>query len=197
MLYGLNDNQEKILAEPSKVGFCPVCHSELIPKCGQIKIWHWAHKVKKDWCYYEPETQWHLHWKSLAPKERCEVRISKNGRYKIADCVLKSGKVVEFQHSFISPEEIQERENFYGNMMWIFNCIEPFNEERIDLRHKGKYVTFRWKHPKKHIAYCNKPTYLDLGDSSLRLKKMSTDCPVGGWGYLGNCQKLVEFIQTH
>lgn len=36
-------------------GLCPICDSELVAKCGEVKINHWAHKGKRMcdpwWCY--------------------------------------------------------------------------------------------------------------------------------------------------
>jgi len=47
MKYAILDGN-KAEAKPGLKGQCPSCGSELIPRCGNIKIHHWAHKsVKK------------------------------------------------------------------------------------------------------------------------------------------------------
>lgn len=201
MLYAINDKSIRKKASPKTNAKCPGCGGAVISKCGNINIWHWAHKAKETDCNYKPETDWHLGWKSHFPKERCEVRFNFHSEYKIADAVLKSGLVVEFQHSPISTEEIEYREFFYDNMMWVFDCREAFINKRIDLRiRKGKasttYTTFRWKHAKKSISACEKPVYLDLGDNILQLKTMYKKSPVGGWGYLMPKESLIDKFKT-
>ena len=41
-------------------GFCLRCGSELIAKCGEVRINHWAHKGTRN-CdpWWENETNWH------------------------------------------------------------------------------------------------------------------------------------------
>ncbi|MBK9982077.1 MAG: hypothetical protein IPP15_06550 [Saprospiraceae bacterium] len=56
-----------IRAEAAKgvKGICPSCESELIPKCGEHRINHWAHKGTRTCdAWWEPETEWHRSWKS-------------------------------------------------------------------------------------------------------------------------------------
>jgi len=159
MMYGIDSNTgEKIRAKHNKKAVCPICGEELIPKCGRIKVWHWAHKKGTD-CdeWYEPETDWHRFWKSLVPKEWCEQVIKKNGEIHRADILTPTGLVIELQHSPISPDEIEEREEFYENMIWLFDCRGKTFE-----KWGGSWC--KMKYPKKHIAYCNKPTYLQYNE---------------------------------
>jgi hypothetical protein len=51
------------------------------------------------------------------------------------------GRVIEFQASPISPEEIRERENFYGSMVWILRG-EDF-EDWFDIRESSRYAKRR------------------------------------------------------
>lgn len=79
MRFALKDN-ERILSSPLiKDAICPLCKKDVIAKCGNIKVWHWAHKNNKD-CdsWSDGETEWHLNWKSNFPKECQEVIIEKN-----------------------------------------------------------------------------------------------------------------------
>lgn len=180
MLYAESATGGKVRAFPGRVAFCPCCDELLIPKCGEIKVWHWSHKGHAD-CdpWYESETPWHWDWKQLAPPERCEIPF--NGHR--ADIVGKDGVVIELQHTSISPSEIREREQFYGAMMWLFDATGC--RDRIDFRDRGNYYTFRWRWPRLHIAYTTCPTFLDLGDGWLfDLRKMYPNTPCGGWGYL-------------
>lgn len=97
---------------------CSGCGDDVIAKCGEIKIWHWAHVNKECDSWYEPESAWHIGWKSLAPPDNQEVVIGPHR----ADIRTSKGTVIELQHSPISPEEIREREQFYGDMIWIFDA---------------------------------------------------------------------------
>lgn len=117
MIWALKEN-EIIKATPKNKALCPSCNSELISKCGIIKIWHWAHKSEKD-CddFSEPESEWHLNWKNKFPKEWQEVSIE-NHR---ADIQTKSRLVIELQNSPLSSEDIIKREKFYREMVWILN----------------------------------------------------------------------------
>lgn len=115
-------NGKKVEATPGARGVCRICGSELIAKCGEYKVWHWAHKAITD-CdsWHEPETWWHRNWKNCFPIEWQEVfhTDSSTSEKHIADIKTPFGRVIEFQHSPIKPEERVARENFYKKMFWI------------------------------------------------------------------------------
>lgn len=190
MLYANDFYKNKILAKPKIKGLCPFCNEELISRCGEINIWHWSHKSIIDcdsWAY--GETEWHLKWKSLVKPEFCEVGI-KNHR---ADIIGNDEKIIELQNSPITPKEIKEREEFYNNMIWLINVPRALEiiynsfyiSEKIILRKKDNYWTFRWKNPKKSFWKCIKPLFFDLGDENiLCVKKLYNNIPCNGWGYL-------------
>jgi hypothetical protein len=198
MLYAIKNNK-KIQATPQDRAFCPFCKNEVIAKCGQINVWHWAHKtIINTTCdgWKVSESDWHLMWKSLFPPECVEIPIIKGREKHIADVRLNTGRVIEFQSSSLSPEGIWEREAFYGDIFWIFNVIEAYNEYRIDLRNKGKHHSFRWKHAQKSIAYAEKPVFLDFGDGLLlHLQKMYIGPPCGGWGYIKKKKLFLKFLR--
>jgi len=170
MLYALDSEGQKIKALPKSTGLCPDCGDSLIAKCGDIVMWHWAHKSGGD-CevWSEPEGQWHLWWKSLWPKEYVEVPIVKNGKRHRADIKTDRGLVIELQHSSISTDEIRERERFYDNMVWIFDQIDASTLGSISFternsKNMGTYFYINWKHPRKTMKYLTKKTYLDICD---------------------------------
>lgn len=215
MLYALRD-EVKTLATPGDRANCPACSGEVIAKCGDINIWHWAHKDTVD-CdtWHEPETKWHLAWKSMFPSSWAEVPVIKYGKKHIADIIRPDGLVIEFQHSPISPDQIRSREIFYQNMIWVFDiqeCAEQhpsggcvwtgdhlhhFTEARFEVRRNinKNYWTFRWKHPRKHVACTTSDCYLDIGNGLFQLKKMYIDePPYGGWGYKVN---MIDFLARY
>ena len=108
-------------AQPGPSGECPMCGATTIAKCGEKNIWHWAHKGKRS-CdhWWENETPWHRNWKNHFPVEWQEVvRWAGDGEKHIADVKTDQDWVIEFQHSYIKPDERRSREAFYGNMVWI------------------------------------------------------------------------------
>jgi competence protein CoiA len=118
------------LATPGAVGACPSCGARLIAKCGKVYAWHWAHEACDCDPWSEPEGRWHRGWKQLFPAEWREVVI----RDHRADLRVPGG-VIELQHSSISAGEIEERERFYGRMVWVVNAeewnLEPHHEWRL------------------------------------------------------------------
>ncbi len=114
-------NDELQEARPGLSGKCNLCGHPAISKCGDVKIWHWAHSGRR-MCdpWWEKETEWHRAWKGQFPKEYQEIiHFAENGEKHIADVKIDQGYVIEFQHSRIEPEEQQAREYFYKKMTWI------------------------------------------------------------------------------
>ena len=124
MRFALVDN---IKSEAIKglIGLCPSCGSELVAKCGEQKINHWAHK-KTRICdsWWEPETEWHRYWKNNYEIEWQEAIFTdeETGEKHIADVHTAHNLVIEFQHSFLKPGERISREKFYKNMVWVIDC---------------------------------------------------------------------------
>ena len=123
---------------------CPFCGEDVIPKCGDIKMHHWAHKSKEN-CdlWREHETEWHRQWKNSFPDE-CQEFILYDDITKekhVAD-VRINNLVLEFQHSSISETEQISREKFYKNMFWIIDARKYYENFKTNLRilnHSEKY----------------------------------------------------------
>lgn len=115
-------NGQKTEPRPKLKATCPNCGGEMIARCGRVKVWHWAHKGNPP-CdqWWENETEWHREWKNHFPTEwqECGLRNRVTGEKHIADVRAKSGLVIEFQHSFIKPDEQEAREDFYKKMVWV------------------------------------------------------------------------------
>ena len=113
-------NGERIEAKKGAKGECPCCGSELIAKCGEVYIHHWAHKKKCDDHWWENETEWHRNWKNQLPKEWQEIiHRDESGEKHIADVKASEDWVIEFQHSRLEPEERNSRDNFYTKLIWV------------------------------------------------------------------------------
>lgn len=177
MIYGLRSG-ERALASPGERASCPTCSGDLVAKCGKIVAWHWAHEAKDCDPWSEGESAWHLDWKELAPPERREVV---RGPHR-ADLVGPGGGVIELQHSSISVDEIEERERFYGKMVWVFDA-SGF-ARNMHFRARAEYVSFRWLWPRKSLLAVTRPIFFDFGNGHLlEVRKLGDDVPLGGWGY--------------
>ncbi|MBK9480365.1 MAG: hypothetical protein IPN99_16255 [Bacteroidetes bacterium] len=126
MNYALVDNI-KVEPTPKQKAKCICCGKDVISRCGELKIWHWAHTVNEN-CdsWYEQETQWHRDWKKIFGKNNSEVIFNRNNKKHIADIFTFGKIVIELQNSPISTFTIKEREKFYGEkMLWLINS-DPF-----------------------------------------------------------------------
>ncbi len=109
---------------PGLRGTCPSCGAEMIPKCGDLRVHHWAHHgIRSCDPWWEPETLWHRDWKNHFPIDWQEIaRTAPSGEKHIADVLTAHGLTIEFQHSYLQPAERAAREAFYGNMFWVVDC---------------------------------------------------------------------------
>ncbi len=202
MLYAIDTKtQQKISPEPGLMAVCSYCESSVIAKCGSINRWHWAHKSLNDCDIWgEGETDWHLEWKSQFDKNQVEVNIEKCNSLHRADVILNDGTILELQHSFITPETILERESFYGSMIWVFDlsdCITE-KENRFHVEEKenayGKYYSFNWLYPKKHVFYVKQRKAFDLGNGKIFIVKEHYK-PKYGWGDVWEKQQFIDWLK--
>ncbi len=115
---------DRRLASPGLVGVCPSCEVAVIPKCGPIRVHHWAHRGDRD-CdhWWEPRTEWHVRWQDQFPAVWQEViRYGPSGEKHIADVHTPNGLTIEFQYSHMRAEERAAREAFYSNLIWVVAC---------------------------------------------------------------------------
>lgn len=141
----------RVEASKGAKGFCQSCGAEMIAKCGEFKINHWAHKkIHQCDTWWETETEWHREWKGNFPIEWQEVIQfdSFTNEKHIADVRTDKGLVIEFQHSHINPIERRQREDFYKNMIWIVDGtrlqrdIPRFIKAQKDFVHMDKHKIF-------------------------------------------------------
>jgi hypothetical protein len=151
MKYALVEGHKRE-AEPRFTGECKDCGSRMIAKCGERRIWHWAHRGKQH-CdhWWEPETEWHRAWKNKFPAEWQEIsHRADDGERHIADVKTAQSLVIEFQHSYLNPDERRSREAFYKPMFWVVNGLrrkrdkQSFYETlRVAPRVNIELLTFR------------------------------------------------------
>lgn len=155
MKFALIDSERRE-PQPTLAGQCPACSDPVLAKCGTQRVWHWAHKGRLN-CdpWWEPETEWHRHWKNLFPISWQEtvMRSEATGERHIADIRTPAGLVMEFQHSAISAAERVSRERFYLNMLWVVDCTRLKSDgPRID----GNLPNWR-RMPEGNVETINRP----------------------------------------
>ena len=77
--------------------------------------------LKKEYC--RKETAWHRDWKLAFPPSFREVAFydAANADIHRADVFTPSGYTIEFQNSPITLAELNSREAFYPNLIWVLN----------------------------------------------------------------------------
>lgn len=186
----------RISASKTESGVCPSCKETLRAKAlGSRHIRaHWAHVSADCDPWSEPESEWHRQWKSRWPVECREVVIGPHR----ADVRTPSGLVIELQHSSLSSEEIEEREAFYGRMIWILDARswDIGRRERVLVgyddvgddtfpRYKIQFAPLRdqpvadrscrdfcWRRPRRTWSAAKAPIWLDLGGKAIRVERL-------------------------
>lgn len=142
MRYGLI-NDEKI--EATKTGqraICPCCKTELLSRCGEFKVNHWAHvNLLECDSWQGSKTDWHIDWQDQFPKECQEVVYTdeRTGEKHIADVSYKDF-IFEFQHSSIKFDEIIKRTNFYQKDICYTKKSETYSVYDLQLAKKVVWV---------------------------------------------------------
>lgn len=173
LVNGLRTKAEK----SGTVGVCPGCGGEVRAKCGEIVSWHWAHINADCDPWSEPETEWHRKWKGYFPADWQEVTKPPHR----ADVAGPDG-VLEIQRSGISPEEIREREQFYGRMAWLLNGHD-FWENLEWIKVDNNYYEFRWKHARKTWITAKRTIFIDTPLGLFRVKNIRD----GKWKVVCGC----------
>lgn len=119
--YLTNHELRQQVKQQTKFLVCKNGHS-LVKVKSEKKKCHFRHLRRSD-VGGEPMTEWHASWQGCFVNT--EIRHSKlEGSYKnrCAD-VLEGNNVIEFQHSPISPTEVQERQHDYGLHGRVLNWV--------------------------------------------------------------------------
>ena len=68
-------NGQRHEAQPNLVGKCPICDRPTVARCGEVRIWHWAHQGINGSCdpWWENKTEWHRKWQAEFPDAWQEI----------------------------------------------------------------------------------------------------------------------------
>lgn len=162
MEYAYTEKRERVHAsnaDKAKEYTCPICDGKVIPKQGNCNIHHFAHVSKCTDPWYYDMSKWHSDWQAQFPQKNREVVIEYNNEKHRAD-VMACGYIVEFQHSSITSEEFDERNEFYlkygKKVIWIFDFVDEYKYDKMECYDEwcgkndngGKY---RWRYPKRFL----------------------------------------------
>lgn len=151
-----------------ETGQCTYCDTPMIGHHGPIRIHHWAHRPNND-CdpWTEPESDWHLDWKRHARLTGFDVEqtIKRGDTTHRADIVTADGLVIELQHNYLDAVQIQQREAFYGRMIWVYDAAEWLDSGRL---HWGRQLSetrhgFWFKNGGASLALHRRPIYFHVG----------------------------------
>ena len=154
-----NDNRIHIDdTQSNKEYYCPYCGAPVVTKKGEIRQHHFAHKqshaCKDSWeCSHSYDiSPWHNEWQAYFPKENQELKLSLGDTVHRADVVVDY-TVVEFQHSIISADMFDDRNNFYLNLgykvVWLFDLSDLFEGKQITFKETKDGLIFKWYNPKR------------------------------------------------
>ncbi len=135
-------------AEQDNGYYCPLCKGSLIMKMGTDRAHHFAHRsgLECDSWHYDM-SEWHKSWQEKFPEECREQVVEVNGIVHRADVLVKK-TVVEFQHSNITKEEFEERNEFYQNagykVVWLFDIRDKYQTDQIALSNEKDHL-YKWK----------------------------------------------------
>lgn len=204
MKLALVDGQRKE-AQPKLSGQCQACGRPMVAKCGERRMWHWSHQARSA-CdpWWESETEWHRNWKGSFPEEWQEIIHfdQQSGEKHIADIKTTQGWVLEFQHSYIRPEERRSRDAFYSKLVWVVNGTRrkrdrtqlgkawnegtPINQFTRRISSDGCALIREW-------AGSQAPIFFDFGNDGLLWLLAN---PVGNRTYVAVYPRA-EFIKSH
>lgn len=176
MLIYANVNGERTRPFRGGRGSCPGCGGPVVAHCGSIYAHHWKHESKDCDPWSEGIGPWHLSWQDQLRPEFIEVV---KGPHR-ADIVGCDDTVIELQSSPISGEDIGSREQFYKNMVWLFDATYRFAHVI-----SGDRVFFSLgRH--KHLQRCTKRVFLDFGDAIVEVEQWTKVLKDSGYGRLRN-----------
>lgn len=142
MLIAIYDNQ-RIRAEVAGSGVLGICPWTKLPVKARVGL------IRQYWAYvggqpdfvngYEPESEWHVSWKTPVRDECCEVILGENNEHR-ADILGSDDTAIEIQRSSIDIRAARERITFYKNIthrriVWIVD-IQEFWRRRLRLSGK-------------------------------------------------------------
>ena len=154
--YLSNKDLQKEIKDEKKYLVCKNNH-ELIKYESLIKKSHFKHKK------YNGMTDWHKEWQSNF--NQIEILIGNN----IAD-VLIGNNIIEFQHSYISEEDVENRKinatNYNKTLNWVIDCNNTIEVNKIGNIYMIYFYNDMWKFEN---FLCHDYIFLNLEDKIYKI----------------------------
>jgi hypothetical protein len=113
---------------------------------------------------------WHLKWQNICKADNVEVIMKENDKIKhIADVENENKLVIELQDSNISGEDVENRESFYNDMIWIIQLKEKRCKIILNLENESDKKQYLFIKPTITFhTLMKKPVYFDTVYGLLR-----------------------------
>lgn len=165
MFVAINEQNQRVpagKAERETEYFCPVCKGKVRLRIGKINAAHFSHisaECQDHWHY--DMSEWHYSMQNRFPEEQREVVVKHGSEIHRAD-ILHGNYIIEFQHSPISKDEINERNRFYTaagfHIAWVFDVQEQFNDHQIcSVPRNNNALMYEWSNPKRFLQAFPRP----------------------------------------
>lgn len=141
--------------------FCRTCNSLVYVREGTQNAKHFAHKAREctDSWHYDM-SEWHLRMQSYFPLESREVVVKSGNKTHRAD-ILIDKTVIEFQHSPISADEYQDRNDFFESLgyriAWVFDVSQQYRVGDLYYSSENNNYLLTWKNPIRIFACHSSP----------------------------------------
>lgn len=179
-------NQNGELVRPEETGqraSCPTCENEVIAKCGDVRIDHWAHANTVSKCNLRDETVWHrMHKKRLLDAGHdIDQPKSMDGEARVIDGRVDDVLGVEFVRTPPQPEEIRLMEDMHGPMVWVLQREHSYDkfqfgrswDDGTELPSDDEH--FYWKRGPKRLLEVGQHLYLDFAEKKGELWEVEMD----------------------
>lgn len=165
MFFALDSNNNRIGADKASKGHeysCPCCNEEVILCKGSIKRHYFKHKSYSDCVAYNNDMcDWHIRMQEYFSEKYREVVFKDSSGVHRADVCI-GNYIFEFQHSYISVEDFNERSMYYINkgykVIWVFDTNTKFERYEISETENDYYIVKRplglWRKMLKHPSIC-------------------------------------------
>lgn len=136
--------------------YCPGCGEKMVQRHGKILSHCFAHfpnsKCTDSWHY--DESEWHVWFQSLFPKDNQEVTLELDGKKHRADILYEERKtVIEIQGDRLTQSEFKARNEFFNalgfRVIWIFDESRIFENESITIGSRRKACNRVWDRPSR------------------------------------------------
>ncbi len=124
--------------------FCPCCKKPLLLRAGNVRRAHWAHLTAES-CdeWWEKESEWRNKWVHKLcelPNVDIENVIEKDGAKHFYDARFNESLVVICRRKKIPANQLINREDFFGDMVWLVDGRTSEYQEYVQFMYSRKRI---------------------------------------------------------